>query len=143
MVRTTYPRRKPGKHTNERSTRIAEKFHVWTDEDPSTDTILDSVTLYWLTQTFARSIFPYRGMKDNVHSNPRWHVKAPKVLGYSWFPFELGPVPRAWVETTGNLVWHRQHESGGHFAAMEKPRELLRDVEEFVAEVWTKVGPKL
>lgn len=40
--------------------RIGEKFLVWSDEDPSIDTILDDITLYWLTSTFPRSIYTYR-----------------------------------------------------------------------------------
>lgn len=40
--------------------RIGEKFLAWTEEDPSLDTILTSVSLYWLTDTFPRSIYPYR-----------------------------------------------------------------------------------
>lgn len=36
--------------------RIAEKFLDWTDTDPLMDLILESVTLYWLTNTFPRFI---------------------------------------------------------------------------------------
>jgi microsomal epoxide hydrolase len=39
---------------------IGEKFLEWTDEDPQLDEILDSVSLYWLTDTYARCIYPYR-----------------------------------------------------------------------------------
>jgi microsomal epoxide hydrolase len=39
---------------------IGEKFLEWTDEDPEVDEILDSVSLYWLTDTYARCIYPYR-----------------------------------------------------------------------------------
>ena len=42
---------------------------------------------------------------------------------------------------TGNLVWSREHESGGHFAAMEKPKEFAQDVEDFITTAWTK--PKI
>jgi hypothetical protein len=40
--------------------RIGEKFLDWTDTDPPLDTILEAVTLYWVTETFPRSIYPYR-----------------------------------------------------------------------------------
>jgi hypothetical protein len=40
------------------------------------------------------------------------------------------------MEKESNLVSYRQHESGGHFAALEKPKELLEDVEEFVGKAW-------
>ena len=76
----------------------------------------------------------------------------------------MGPVPKAWVEKQGNLVWHRQHTQvntvpslklnitvhrpgicilltvldmqGGHFAALELPHVLAQDVEDFVKQVW-------
>ena len=41
-------------------TWIGEKFLEWTDADPTLDEILDSVSLYWLTDTYARCIYPYR-----------------------------------------------------------------------------------
>lgn len=44
-------------------------------------------------------------------------------------------MPVSWVACTGNLVWSRRHTEGGHFAAMEKPDELLRDIEEFIEEL--------
>jgi hypothetical protein len=40
--------------------------------------------------------------------DPKYHISKP--FGYSAFPMELVPVPKAWVETTGNLVFHREHE---------------------------------
>lgn len=59
-------------------------------------------------------------------------------MGFSWFPLEIGPMPRKWVETTGELVWWRSHPDTGHFAAMERPEVLLEDVEDFVGKVWEK-----
>ncbi|KAK5167667.1 uncharacterized protein LTR77_007366 [Saxophila tyrrhenica] len=41
---------------------IGEKFLEWSDEDPPMEAILDSVSLYWLTDTFPRCIYPYRGV---------------------------------------------------------------------------------
>jgi microsomal epoxide hydrolase len=57
-------------------------------------------------------------------------------LGFSWFPKELAPIPRSWAATTGDLVFYRQHEQGGHFAAMEKPEVLLADIQDFISQVW-------
>lgn len=120
--------------------RIAEKFDTWTDETPPLDDILDSVTLYWHTQSFARCIFPYRHLDTVRHDAKELHIHAPKVFGFSLFPADLGPVPKAWAETTGNMVWYKQHTSGGHFASMEKPVELWEDVEDFVGKVWNSVA---
>lgn len=121
---------------------IAEKFLQWTDAEtkPSLDTILESVTLYWLTETFPRSIYPYRQLFTpgviGAHENPKWHIKKP--FGFSWFPKEIAPVPKEWIKTTGNLVWWKEHSQGGHFAALERPEVLLGDLLEFVASVWRK-----
>ena len=41
---------------------IGEKFLAWSDEDPALDKILEGVTLYWLTETFPTSIYPYRAV---------------------------------------------------------------------------------
>ncbi|KAF4854293.1 putative epoxide hydrolase [Colletotrichum siamense] len=138
-------------------TAIGEKFLTWTHETPSMDEILASVTLYWLTQTFPRGIYPYRQeviddtrgsmsdaecrrvIKDGAkrymfHPDPEYYCEKP--MGYSWFPYEIVPVPKAWAATTGNLVWYRPHEKGGHFAAYEQPEALLGDVEDFLKQVW-------
>ena len=42
---------------------IGEKFLTWADHAPSVDTILESVTLYWLTDTFPTSIYTYRQVR--------------------------------------------------------------------------------
>lgn len=42
---------------------IGEKFLTWADKPPSADTILESVTLYWLTDTFSTSIYTYRQVR--------------------------------------------------------------------------------
>lgn len=153
---------------------IGEKYNEWTDTPLIRQDILDSVMLYWLTETFPRCIYPYidffgRGDASTVfHPHPEYYCQKP--IGYSYFPLELGPIPLAWAKTTGNIVWHRAHESvslglssifpflmiyltyfqrpltivhpkiqGGHFAALEKPKELQQDQEEFITSLnWGK-----
>ena len=117
---------------------IGEKFLSWSDEDPPIDVILESVSLYWFTDCAATSLYPYRHLFTpgvvGAHEKPEWYCKKP--FGFSWFPKELAPIPKAWVETTGDLGFHREHSSGGHFAALEKPDELWADIEAFVKQVW-------
>ncbi|KAI4723143.1 alpha/beta-hydrolase [Aureobasidium sp. EXF-10727] len=120
---------------------IGEKFLEWTDEDPSVDEILDSVSLYWLTDTYARCIYPYRslfGSQSGPSSKPRFAKPSGKPQGYSYFPFEISPTPVSWVKETGNFVHVASHDKGGHFAAMERPEDLWADVEGFVKEAWGK-----
>ena len=68
-----------------------------------------------------------------AHADPSMYITKP--FGYAYFAWDVLPAPRAWVATTGNLVWHRQHAEGGHFAALERPEVLLQDVEDFVKEL--------
>ncbi|ERF69832.1 hypothetical protein EPUS_08033 [Endocarpon pusillum Z07020] len=39
---------------------IGEKFLQWSDVNPSDETIIEFITLYWLTNTMERCIYPYR-----------------------------------------------------------------------------------
>ncbi|EED23524.1 epoxide hydrolase, putative [Talaromyces stipitatus ATCC 10500] len=126
---------------------IAEKFLEWTDLTPDMETILTFMTLYWVTDTFSRSIYPYR--HDFVPSEDvpchgdgaRWLIPRSKVFGFSHFPKEILPVPKAWVERTAvaeEVTFWREHEQGGHFAGVEVPGDLLEDLQEFVEHVRTR-----
>ncbi|KAJ7580187.1 Alpha/Beta hydrolase protein, partial [Mycena floridula] len=119
---------------------IGEKLLDWTDEDMSVETMLELVSLYWFTDTISTTLYPYREVvvllnpdSKGAHENPAWYISKP--FGYSLFVKELFPVPRAWAATTGNLVFYRRHDKGGHFAAIERPAELLKDLEDFIAQI--------
>jgi microsomal epoxide hydrolase len=109
---------------------IGEKFLSWTDPSttPSLNTILADITLYWLTGCYPTSIYTYREVKETLYVD--------KPVGYSWFPYEIAPVPRAWAEKMGKIVFFRAHEKGGHFAALERPETLWVDVEEWAKIAW-------
>jgi len=133
---------------------VAEKFLDWTDPAsfPADAELGDgtpysrrlmgeavlSASLYWLTGKAHTCLYSYRetyslgGAPPKSHASPEWTIRAPKKLGFSHFPFELAPVPRSWVAATGNLVFWKEHQKGGHFAALEQPQALLQDLEEFV-----------
>ncbi|KAM5349499.1 hypothetical protein ACJ41O_006004 [Fusarium nematophilum] len=127
---------------------IGEKILEWTEEDPPLEKILESVTLYWLTDTMPRAMYHSRGM-GNPDEKPKIartsvattlkQIQLPyveKPSGYSLFAHEILPVPKSWAAQTCNLVSYNEHEHGGHFAAMERPEELLADVEEYVKKAW-------
>ncbi|KAJ5711694.1 hypothetical protein N7488_005850 [Penicillium malachiteum] len=120
---------------------VGEKFLEWVDDPLSPEHILESITLYWLTETFPRAIYTYRQNYPPppipAANNPRWYVKKP--MGFSAFPRELAPLPRSWIETTGNLVFWANHPKGGHFAALEQPEALKTDLTQFVEQVWPKI----
>ena len=113
---------------------IYEKLHDWTDSYPWTeDEVLTWVSIYWFsTAGPAASARIYR---ESTHTKdiPRgqsgkWvpHVK----LGLASFPKELSVAPKTWGRTMGPVVYEQEEESGGHFAAWEKPDAVARGLRE-------------
>jgi len=62
---------------------IGEKFLEWTDEDPPIEKILESVTLYWLTETFPRCIYPYRGVGSPRRSTLYLSKEVPLMIRFA------------------------------------------------------------
>jgi len=132
-------------------TRVGEKFLEWSNVKPSTDTILSFVSLWWLTSTFPRAIYPYRDLmlhrKDLPTSLPEG-----KLFGYTAMWNDGFMTPKSWLEGTG-VIYYGPHDKvctcmlpaicrarkpltatqGAHFAALENPVDFLADVEDFVA----------
>jgi pimeloyl-ACP methyl ester carboxylesterase len=112
-----------------------EKFsHAFLDEKPSggltRDTLLDNVTLYWLTSSGASTSRLYwetgRGAKA-AFKDPPPHVRLP--VAYTVFPDELFQAPRHWVKHAyHNLVYYNEASKGGHFAAWEEPEIFSQEM---------------
>ncbi|KAJ9610188.1 hypothetical protein H2200_004965 [Cladophialophora chaetospira] len=118
---------------------IGEKLMDWTDPNHqfSIPTILESISLYWLTASGHSSLWSYRhsfGSSARPHDDPKYHIKVP--MGYSYYRYEIIPIPADWVATTGNLVFTEKHDKGGHFAAWEQPEVFTADLEAFVKQAW-------
>ncbi|KAK5631957.1 hypothetical protein RRF57_007671 [Xylaria bambusicola] len=118
---------------------IYEKLHDWTDNYPWTDDdVCTWMSIYWFST--AGPAASTRIYYETNHSNPTpenpraisrdvLRKYSPGVkLGYSHFPMDLTVLPSTWVRTLGNVVFERDHEDGGHFAAWERPDELVKDL---------------
>ncbi|KAK0475985.1 Alpha/Beta hydrolase protein [Armillaria luteobubalina] len=57
--------------------------------------------------------------------------------GVSYFPKEATSSPRFWIRANAYVVFESEHTSGGHFAAHEKPHELVDDLR----KMFGKGGP--
>jgi hypothetical protein len=52
--------------------------------------------------------------------------------GVSLFPYELfQPVPQWAAAQYPDIRLWREHDAGGHFAAIEQPQRLITDIREF------------
>lgn len=49
-------------------------------------------------------------------------------LGVAFFPKELGSLPKAWLKGMGPVVHTSEWDKGGHFAAWERPEDLVADL---------------
>ncbi|KAA8645986.1 epoxide hydrolase family protein [Aspergillus tanneri] len=116
-----------------------EKYLDWVDDPLPTETILELISLYWLTESFPRAIYPYRELismaKDAQAYMRRWYIRKP--YGFSSFPREIMPPPRSWMRITGDLTFWKDHDKGGHFAALERPKDMKDDLTEFIALAWS------
>jgi pimeloyl-ACP methyl ester carboxylesterase len=122
---------------------IIEKFRRWSDCDGNLesvftlDQVLADITFYWLTGTIGSSFGPYHDRMYDPATIDR-PVVAP--LGYSEFPGEIVRPPRSFAERTyANIQRWTVMERGGHFAAMEQPDALAKEIRSFFHEL-TPVG---
>src|SRR5215212_7757278 len=89
------------------------------------ETIVDNITLYWLTGTGASAARWYwedaRALAAALASGqPPPEVSLP--VGFTTFPGEIWQTPRSWAERSyPNLTHFNEVDRGGHFAAWEEP----------------------
>lgn len=116
---------------------IAEKMRAWSDchgdveQIFSKDQLLANISLYWFTGAIGSSFWPYY-----ARAHGAWPVPSGKTidvpLGYCEFPAEILKPPRAIAgRTYSNIHRWSVMPNGGHFAAMEQPQALAREVREF------------
>ena len=96
------------------------------------DSIVDNITLYWLTGTAASAARSYwedgRALAAALASGqPPPPVKVP--VGFTTFPGEIWASPRSWVEAVyPGLAYFNEVDRGGHFAAWEEPKLFVEEL---------------
>jgi pimeloyl-ACP methyl ester carboxylesterase len=94
------------------------------------DDLLTTVMIYWVTQTINSSTrLYYENSRTPWYFGPDDQIGVPCAIAV--FPKELSTPPRSWAERTYNVQRWTEMDSGGHFAALEKPAELANDMREF------------
>ena len=96
------------------------------------ETIVDNITLYWLTGTAASAARSYwedgRALAAVLASGQAPPpVKVP--VGFTTFPGEIWASPRSWVEAVyPGLAYFNEVDRGGHFAAWEEPKIFTEEL---------------
>ena len=89
------------------------------------ETIVDNITLYWLTGTAASAARSYWEDARALAASLASGQAPPAVIvpvGFTTFPGEIWASPRSWVEAVyPDLAYFNEVDKGGHFAAWEEP----------------------
>lgn len=119
---------------------IIEKFNSWSDNNGeiysvfTKDELLANITLYWITQTIHSSIRMYNeNSKHPLQFGEKDFIKTP--VGFAKFPKELPTPPRSYIEKSFNVTHWTEMPAGGHFAGMEQPDLLAKDIKDFFKEL--------
>jgi microsomal epoxide hydrolase len=113
-----------------------DKFHTWSDckGDPESvftkDELLTNIMLYWVTGAIGSSFWPYYARMHGPWPIPEGS-KISVPTGYARFPAEILRPPRSVAEKVYNISAGKKMDQGGHFAALEQPEALVREVTEF------------
>jgi pimeloyl-ACP methyl ester carboxylesterase len=90
------------------------------------ESIVDNITLYWLTGTGASAARWYWEFGQALAAPRAAGEARPAVavpVGFTTFPGEIWAAPRSWVETVyPGLAYFNEVDRGGHFAAWEEPK---------------------
>lgn len=111
---------------------IYEKLHDWTDNYPwDDDEILTWISIYQFSKAgpAASLRIYYEAKHSQVDEYAQGVAYVPDVLlGVSLFPKDVVVPPRRWAKLLGPVVFDAAHTKGGHFAAHERPEQLVKDL---------------
>ncbi|GGX95536.1 epoxide hydrolase family protein [Streptomyces fructofermentans] len=98
----------------------------------SRDTVLDNITLYWLTGTGESAARWYWEFGRFVAAATASGQAPPPVtvpVAFTTFPGEIWAAPRSWAEAVyPGLAYFNKADRGGHFAAWEEPALFTEEV---------------
>jgi len=119
---------------------IIEKMSGWSDIKNndiesvySKDTLLSNIMVYLVTKTFNTSTWIYYGRREEGgRFLPKEDLPLKVPTAAALFPKEyLEWAPRSYVERIYNIQRWTEMPKGGHFAALEQPGLLIKDIREF------------
>ena len=112
---------------------IVEKYHSWSDWPLITmDDLCDCLTLYWITNTAGTSLRAYHG--NTFTLPPMGKVIVPTA--FAAFPYDVLPVPKEWIERNYPLIMYTEMPRGGHFTALEQPKQYAENISQFMTAIF-------
>ncbi|KAI0592902.1 microsomal epoxide hydrolase [Biscogniauxia sp. FL1348] len=129
---------------------VYEKLVTWTDAYPWTDDeVCTWMSIYWfaaagpgasvrLYKEFSLSgVTPQAEVTSGNAATPVYHSNSTELrewqdckLGFGHFPKDVISLPGVWGYGMGRVIYEKEHDGGGHFAAWEKPDYVVADLRE-------------
>jgi microsomal epoxide hydrolase len=114
---------------------IVEKFREWSDCNGDVESVytkeelLTTIMIYWVTETINSSARLYY---EVAHHGNFYQGRVDVPTGAALFPKEIMIPPRAVAEGSYNIQRWTKMSAGGHFAALERPKELVEEIRAFL-----------
>jgi pimeloyl-ACP methyl ester carboxylesterase len=113
---------------------VGEKWRSWSDVTPSDDYLCATFTLYWVTETITSSMRDY--WDNRWFPVDRSYINTPTAFGvFAKQTVPEGEPPRLYLERVYNIQRWTVFPSGGHFAPVEQPAALARDLTAFFCDL--------
>ncbi len=120
---------------------IVEKFYSWSGCNGdieltfTKDELLTNVSLYWFSNSMLTAMALYKESRREMSENPWPPYVSPVPIAVARFPDEIPFPPRSHASKFLNITRWTEIQSGGHFAALENPRDLTQDIQAFFASL--------
>lgn len=116
---------------------LYEKLHDWSDNYAWTDDeILTWVSVYYFSKAgpAANTLLYYEieHRQPSAFAASQVYIDVP--FGVARFPKDLILLPKLWNHTLGPIILESEAESGGHFAAWERPDVITKDLRTMFGE---------
>ena len=123
---------------------IIEKMYSWSDLKDnniesvySKDVLLANIMVYIVTKTFNTASWIYYGRREEGgRFFPKDFKKIEIPTAVAIFPAEMSEwPPKSYVDRMFNITQWTEMPRGGHFAAMEEPELLVKDIVKFAKTI--------
>jgi pimeloyl-ACP methyl ester carboxylesterase len=120
---------------------IIEKFQSWSDCGGdvesvfSKDELLTNVSLYWFTNSMYTAMRIYKEARRDVAETSWSDGPSPVPIAIAHFPKEIPFPPRGYLSKFLNIARWTEMPRGGHFAALECPRELAKEIQSAIGAI--------
>ena len=118
---------------------IIQCFYMWSDHEGdlesrfTKDELITNIMIYWVTQSMPTAIRLYReSLLAGTFGPPKEYIRTPTGVAL----FKDIPIPKKeWAEEHYNICHWNEMSSGGHFAALEEPEQLIKDIRAFFGQL--------